>query len=50
MELLTKTAHEAQKAMEQLLNTVENNLGLAKHAETREWKEVTNHTQGANSD
>jgi hypothetical protein len=40
IDFIAKTAQDGQRAMQQLLNAAENNLALAKHAETWEWKEV----------
>lgn len=40
MQLLITNAQEGQRAMQQLFQSVESSLALAKHAETWEWKEI----------
>ena len=40
-ESITKSARQGQEAMQNLLQSVESNLDLAKHAETWKWKETT---------
>jgi len=40
MQLTAQNAQQGQKAMQQLLQSVESSLELAKHAEAWEWKEV----------
>jgi len=39
MQAIGQSAQDGQKAMQQLLHSVETNLDLATHAETWEWKE-----------
>jgi len=40
MEFVARTSQQGTQEMQKLLGTVEMYLGLAKHAETWEWKEV----------
>jgi DNA anti-recombination protein RmuC len=40
MQATAQSAQQGQKAMQQLLQSVESNLELAKHAEDWKWKEV----------
>jgi hypothetical protein len=40
MQFFQRSVEEGQKAMRNLYQSIENNLALAKHAETWNWKEV----------
>lgn len=40
MQVIAANAQQGQRALQQLQQSVESALGLAKHAETWEWKEV----------
>ena len=41
MQTLTSAMQDGQRGLNELHQTIEANLQLAKHAETWEWKEVT---------
>jgi hypothetical protein len=49
MEVAKTAVQRAMQQMQELLQTAEFNLKLAKHAETWEWKEVDNETEEVKS-
>lgn len=40
LQILGENSRQAQAALQSLYQSIETNLALADHAETREWKEV----------